>query len=64
MGRKPKTEQNNKPASVRLDLTGDLKRKFLELKKFYGATTNKSLCHILIAQKYEEVKTEVEHEET
>lgn len=55
MGRKRKDEPTES-VSVRLDLTGQLKEKFLELKKIKGATTYKSLCHILITEAYQEAQ--------
>jgi len=44
--------------TVRLNLTGELMRKFLELKGWYGATSYRNLCHMLITEKYEQMKNQ------
>jgi len=55
MGRKRKDEKTGK-VSVRLELEGQLREKFLTLMKSRGATTYKDLCHILITEAYQELE--------
>lgn len=54
-GRKPKGADVDK-LSIRMELTGELKDKFIALMKVKGATTRKGLCHILITEAYEKIQ--------
>lgn len=44
-----------KKVSIRIDLTGDLAREFLYLKKRKGIKNNSELVRLLIAEEYQRV---------
>ncbi len=50
--------EDSEPQQARVEFKGDLLRKFLALKNYYGIENNVELVRLLVTLRYEELKKE------